>query len=87
MPIKMKTLRILSIEKLHMQEEASPMILTLDNSSVVYSNYVAPGNHYFYFVKGKERCFLSPNYQIVRFKETNVFLNVIRIEPKIHKFD
>ena len=87
MPVKMKTLRTLAIEKVHMQEEAPPLILTLDNVSMIFANFVAPGNHYFYFVQGRERCFLSPHYSICRFKETNVFLNVIHIESKIHRFD
>merc|ERR1711957_218654 len=30
---------------------------------------------------------LSPNYNIVRFKQTNVFLNRITIQAKIHQFD
>jgi hypothetical protein len=47
---------------------------------------VAPGYHYFYFVKGSEKVFLSPKYPVVRFKNTNVFLNRITVRPKEHQF-
>ena len=70
-----------------MGEPAPPSILNVDNVSLCYANFVAPGPHYFYFVQGKNRVFLSPNYEAVRFKETNVFLNRIILKPKIHEFE
>ena len=36
-----------------------------------------PGYHYFYFVRDKGTIFLSPNYEVVRFKSTQIFLNRI----------
>ena len=42
-----------------------------------------PGIHYFYFMYKNEYIFLSPKYDIVRFKGTNVFLNQIRVHERI----
>lgn len=50
LPIKMKTKRILTIEKLNMNENAPPNILNVDNEILIYANLIAPGYHYFYFV-------------------------------------
>jgi hypothetical protein len=87
MPTKMKTKRTLALEKIPMLEKAPHTILNIDNTTVLYANFVAPGNHYFYFVQGSERCFISPRYPVVRFKNTNVFMNRITIKPKIHQFE
>jgi len=40
-----------------------------------YTNYISPGKHFFYFVYKRDYIFLSPRYDIVRFKGTNVLLN------------
>jgi hypothetical protein len=87
LPVMMKTKRVLNLEKIQMAEAAPPSILQFDNINLTYANFVAPGPHYFYFVQGKNRVFLSPNYPTVRFKETNVFLNRVVIKPKIHEFE
>jgi hypothetical protein len=50
MPVKMKTKRRLALEKIPIDEEAPASILSINNKSKMYANYVAPGNHYFYFV-------------------------------------
>jgi hypothetical protein len=71
----MKSKRRLQIEKIAMGDIAPPTVINLDNVNLVYSNFVAPGHHYFYFIQGTEMAMLSPNYDIVRFKNTNVFLN------------
>ena len=83
----MKTKRRLALEKISMLDTAPPSILTIDDSILVYANFVAPGFHYFYFVQGKDRVFLNPRYPIFRFKDTNVFLNRLNIKPKIHEFE
>lgn len=44
---------------------------------------VPPGFHYFYFVRDKGTIFLSPNYEVVRFKSTQIFLNRIYISKRI----
>lgn len=49
---------------------------------VQYCNYVPPGKHYFYFVYKNEYIFLSPKYDVTRFKGTNVFLNMIRVKER-----
>jgi hypothetical protein len=79
MPIKMKTRRVLAIEKIPMAEPAPATVLNIDNTSLMYAEFVKPGFHYFYFVQGQERCFISPRYEIVRFKNTNVFLNRVKV--------
>jgi len=48
---------------------------------------MTPGRHYFYFVKQGNTIVLSPNYEIVRFKTTNVFLNSVIVEPNIIEYD
>jgi len=78
----MKSKRRLALEKLNMQEAPPPNILNLDNQSVSYANFVQPGYHYFYFVEGAERVFLSPKYPIVRFKNSNVFLNRMTVKAR-----
>jgi hypothetical protein len=87
MPQKMKTKRRLAIEKLPMHEPAPSTILNIDNTELIYANMVSPGFHYFYFVQGVERCFLSPKYEVVRFKDTNVLLNRVEIKSKVHVFE
>jgi hypothetical protein len=82
MPIKMKSKRRLALEKVPMNEPAPANILSFDNQSVSFANFVAPGHHYFYFVEGSERVFLSPNYPIVRFKHSNVFLNRLTVKKR-----
>lgn len=71
----MKTKRELVFEKLNPDEPIPKATFVLDNIVQLYSNYVAPGTHFFYFVKQNGTIFLSPKYDIVRFKTTNVFLN------------
>jgi hypothetical protein len=44
---------------------------------------VSPGSHYFYFVKDRGTIFLSPNYEVVRFKTTNIFLNRIEVTKRL----
>ena len=48
---------------------------------------MTPGRHYFYFVKTENTIVLSPNYEIVRFKTTNVFLNSVIVKPNIIEYD
>ena len=44
---------------------------------------VAPGYHFFYFVRDKGTIFLSPNYEVVRFKSTNIFLNRVWVGKRL----
>jgi len=41
-----------------------------DENAVRYVHFVPPGRHYFYFVFQNKYLFLSPRYDIVRFKGT-----------------
>ena len=49
---------------------------------IQYSNFLAPGKHFFYFIFKNQYLFLSPKYDIVRFKGTNVFLNQIKVSER-----
>jgi hypothetical protein len=51
MPIKMKSKRELIFEKLNPDEPIPKATFVLDNVVMLYCNYVAPGPHFFYFVK------------------------------------
>ena len=68
-PMRMKTKRTLALEKWGLQEEDIPRnIFLYDNKFSIYANMIPPGNHYFYMYQEKGSVFLSPNYDIVRFK-------------------
>ena len=62
-------------------------MLEYDNMTLTYSNFVSPGAHYFYFMQGRNRVFLSPNYPVVKFKATSVVLNRVVVKPKVHEFE
>lgn len=85
----MKTLRTLNLEKFPLNEDdAVPKhVFLLDNTVVLYANMVPPGTHYFYFVKDRGSIFLSPKYDVIRFKNTNVFLNRIIVKRRIKDLD
>lgn len=46
-----------------------------DDNVVQYGLFVPPGRHFFYMIYQDKHNFLSPHFDIVRFKGTNVFLN------------
>ena len=78
----MKTLRRLNVERFSMstpEEEIPKSYKLMDNVTALCSAMVPPGEHYFYFVRNEGRVFLSPQYEVVRFKSTNIFLNRVII--------
>ena len=82
-PMRMKTLRTLSLEKYEVDDQDIPgKVFTLDNSVSIYANMVPPGSHFFYLCYEKGDMFLSPNHEIVRFKSTNIYLNRITVKPR-----
>ena len=86
MPMRMKSLRKLNMEKFPMdtiEADIPKKIKTLDTQVVLCAQMVPPGYHYFYFVKDKGTIFLSPNYEVVRFKKTNIFLNRILVIKRL----
>lgn len=89
MPQRMKTMRQLQLEKFPvLDEEAVPKnVLNLDNTVQLYANMIPPGTHFFYFVKDHGSIFLSPKYEVVRFKNTNIFLNRIVVKRRIKDLD
>ena len=46
---------------------------------------VPPGNHFFYFAREGGEIFLSPKYEIVRFKQTNVYLNRVIVKARLEE--
>lgn len=87
LPSRLKTKRELTFEKLNPDEPIPKATFVLDNIVFLYANYVPPGKHYFYFVKADGTVMLSPNYSILSYKQTNIFLNMIEIVPRIMDFD
>ena len=87
MPIRMKSKRELTFEKLMPDDAIPKATFVLDNVIRLYANYFPPGQHFFYFVWEDGKIFLSPNYDICRFKTTNIFLNRIEVKPRIMDFD
>jgi hypothetical protein len=48
----------------------------------MYTNYIPIGKHFFYYIFQNKYLFLSPKYDIVRFKGSNVFLNTIVVKAR-----
>lgn len=48
---------------------------------------VPPGVHYFYFVRERGTIFLSPHYEVVRFKTTSIFLNRVLVGKRLEDVD
>jgi len=85
-PCRMKTLRTLTLERFQMDTEEPDVpktIKALNNQVALYGSMVAPGVHYFYFVRDQGTIFLSPNYEVIRFKSTNIFLNRIEVTRRL----
>ena len=55
----------------------------LDNQILLYANMAPPGQHFFYFSRESGEIFLSPRYDIVRFKDTSIYLNRIVIKARL----
>jgi len=47
----------------------------MQSNVLQYSSFLPPGKHFFYYIYDRKFIFVSPNYDIVRYKGTNVFLN------------
>ena len=52
-------------------------VFMMDDQILLYANMAPPGQHYFYFAREGGEIFLSPRYDIVRFKNTSIYLNRI----------
>lgn len=48
---------------------------------------IPTGFHYFYFAREKGEIFLSPKYEVVRFKQTNTYLNRIRVSRRLEDIE
>jgi len=87
-PMRMKTMRTLMLERYPMNyppEEIPKQVYTLDNTNQLCAQMVPPGVHFFYFTRQKGSIFLSPSYDVVRFKSTNIFLNRIKVSKRLEE--
>lgn len=90
MPMRMKTIRTLNLERFPtdtLQIDIPRSVFMLDNTILLYSSMVPPGNHFFYFVAERGRIFLSPKYDVVRFKNTNIFLNRLIVQRRLEDIE
>jgi len=58
-----------------------------ERNVIQYSEVLQPGKHYFYYIYDRKNIFLSPSYDIVRYKGTNVFLNMVDVKPRDQPLD
>lgn len=89
-PMRMKTMRSLLFERYPLeypQEEIPKQVLLADSTVNQYAMMVHPGAHYFYFAKEKGAIFLSPKYEVVRFKQTQIFLNRIKVNKRLEMIE
>ena len=77
----------MTFEKINPEDPIPKQVFVMDNIIQLYANFMTPGRHYFYFVKSENTIVLSPNYEIIRFKTTNVFLNSVIVKPNIYEYD
>ena len=88
--MRMKTARIMKLERLAVDipvDEIPRHVYTMDNMTNICAAMVPPGTHYFYFVKEKSTIFLSPKYEVVRFKSTNIFLNRVFVKKRLEDIE
>jgi hypothetical protein len=57
----------------------------MDNTIAIYASMVPPGTHYFYLVRDRGRIFLSPHYDVIRFKNTKIFMNRIIVTKRLEE--
>ena len=69
-----------------LEEDIPNKIWKTDTTTAVYANMFPPGIHFFYFIQQKN-IFLSPNYDVVRFKNTNMFLNRIVVSKRLEEIE
>ena len=69
-----------------LEEDIPNKIWKTDTSTAIYANMFPPGIHFFYFIQQKN-IFLSPNYDVVRFKNTNMFLNRIVVSKRLEEIE
>lgn len=58
-----------------------------DDNVIRYTNFIPPGKHFFYFIYKNEYVFLSPNYDVVRFKGSKALINTVTILPRIEPLE
>ena len=80
MPVQLKTMRTLRLEKeppkyakkRHRDDDSEDEFpleyLDEDDTIRLYAQMAPPGYHYFYFMREKGSIFLSPRFEVVRFK-------------------
>ena len=58
-----------------------------DNIVCNYADMVPTGLHYFYFARQNGPIFLSPKYEVIRFKQTNTYINRIRVVKRLEDIE
>ena len=89
-PMRMKSMRQLLVERFPMDypiEDFPQHALRADNVVLNYADMIPTGFHYFYFAREKGEIFLSPKYEVVRFKQTNTYLNRIRVSRRLEDIE
>lgn len=90
-PVEMRTpheIKQLAAKAAEMEEMTDKQLARMAKSKrkeenvISFVNYLPPGKHFFYFIYQNHYIFLSPNYDVVRFKGANVLLNTITISER-----
>ena len=80
----MKTEKQLGLEKYALEDKDIPKeIFVKDNEIALYGSMVPPGQHFFFLCFEKSTMFLSSKHEVVRFKNTNIYLNRIIVKPRL----
>ena len=89
MPLQMKTYRTLTLEKYSLLDEEGILehAYLYDDNQLLHANFIPPGYHYFFYAQEEGQIFLSPKYEVVRYKKTNVFLNRIYVKPRLEEMN
>ena len=53
-----------------------------EENIIRHVDFMPPGKHFFYFVYKNEYVFLSPNYDVVRFKGSSALVNTLVVKPR-----
>ena len=53
-----------------------------DKNIINFCDFIPPGQHFFYLIYDRKYMTLSPHFDIVRFKDTSVYLNRISVKRR-----
>ena len=58
-----------------------------EDNIMQFTSLMTPGKHFFYLIYDRKSIFISPHYDIVRYKGTNVFLNQVIVPPRLEPLE